>query len=101
MEETVSSRLETEMEQKTLHHCSANTMTAGDLGPGLPRSVRGGTGVREGNDRVPGPQITSGRSTRPLLPPPPLPPPCTQPRPSPSPALPLVMCARAAASSRN
>ncbi|KAI4823689.1 hypothetical protein KUCAC02_012264 [Chaenocephalus aceratus] len=45
MEETVSSRLEPE--QKTLPHCSANTLTAGDLGPGLPRSVRGGTGARE------------------------------------------------------
>ncbi|KAK5863697.1 hypothetical protein PBY51_000708 [Eleginops maclovinus] len=55
----------------------------------------------QGNDRVPGPQITSGRSARPLLPPPPLPPPCTQPHPSPSAAPPLVMCTRAAASSRN
>ncbi|CAB1451005.1 unnamed protein product [Pleuronectes platessa] len=54
----------------------------------------------QGNDRVPGPQITSGRSARPLFPPaPPPPPPCTQPRPSPSPAPPLVMCTRAAASS--
>lgn len=41
MEETVSSRLDPEMEQKTLHHCSANALTAGDLGPGLPRSERG------------------------------------------------------------
>lgn len=52
MEETMSSRLEPEMEQKTLHHCSANTMTAGDLGPGLPRSVRGGTGAREVRERL-------------------------------------------------
>lgn len=41
MEETVSSRLEPEMEQKTLLHCSANMLTAGDLGPGLPRSEGG------------------------------------------------------------
>lgn len=52
MEETVSSRLEPEMEQKTLHHCSANTLTVGDLGPGLPRSVRGGTGAREVRERL-------------------------------------------------
>lgn len=38
MEEAVSSGLVPELEQKTLHHCSANTLTAGDLGPGLPRS---------------------------------------------------------------
>lgn len=37
----MSSRLDPEMEQKTLHHCSANTLTAGDLGPGLPRSEGG------------------------------------------------------------
>ncbi|CAB1451004.1 unnamed protein product [Pleuronectes platessa] len=47
MEETVSSRLESETEQKTLHHCSAKTLTARDLGPGLPRSTRGGTEARE------------------------------------------------------
>lgn len=40
------------MEQKTLHHCSANTLTVGDLGPGLPRSVRGGTGAREVRERL-------------------------------------------------
>lgn len=41
MEETMSSRLVPEMKQKTPHHCSANSLTAGDLGPGLPRSEQG------------------------------------------------------------
>ncbi|KAK7884203.1 hypothetical protein WMY93_027326 [Mugilogobius chulae] len=51
----------------------------------------------QGNDRVPGPQITCGRSARPMLPLSSLPPPIVNlapPRPSP----PLVMCTRAAAS---
>ena len=52
MEETVSSRLESETEQKTLHHCSAKTLTASDLGPGLPRSTRGGTEAREVRERL-------------------------------------------------
>lgn len=52
MEETMSSRLEPEMEQKTLHHCSANPLTVGDLGPGLPGCVRGGTGAREVRERL-------------------------------------------------
>lgn len=52
MEETVSSRLEPEMELKTPHHCSANKLTVGDLGPGLPGSVRGGTGAREVSERL-------------------------------------------------
>lgn len=52
--ETMSSRLEPEMEQKTKRHCSANTLTASDLGPELPRSVRGGTGAREVTERLHG-----------------------------------------------
>ncbi|KAK5620778.1 hypothetical protein CRENBAI_018945 [Crenichthys baileyi] len=47
IEEAMSSGLEPEMEQKTLYHCSANPLTACDLGPELPRSVRGGTGARK------------------------------------------------------
>lgn len=47
IEEAMSSGLEPETEQKTLHHCSANPLTACDLGPELPRSVRGGKGARE------------------------------------------------------
>lgn len=52
MEETVSSRLQPETEQRTPYHCSASAVTAGDLGPGLPRSVRGGTGAREVRERL-------------------------------------------------
>lgn len=52
MEETVSSQPEPETEQKTPHHCSANALTAGDLGPELPGSVRGGTGAREVSERL-------------------------------------------------
>lgn len=44
IEEAMSSGLEPE---KTLHHCSANPLTTCDLGPELPRSVKGGTGARE------------------------------------------------------
>lgn len=54
MEETVSSRLEPDMAQKSLCHCSANTMTDSDLGAGLPKSVQGGSGAREVRERLHG-----------------------------------------------